>query len=180
MTNERPLHTCSFKTARLVVGDWHAITGDAGIDLPTALSSMLTQTTTRALPSAWRGDFSVDRAQRWITERDGESPTLLVIDQRSNEPVGLVILFDTQTEQNREVDVRIGYLLAESAWGNGLATELVRGLVSWARSERSIRCLVGGVARHNVASARVLTKNGFSLSAESSHDQHTYELLLRC
>jgi 2-polyprenyl-3-methyl-5-hydroxy-6-metoxy-1,4-benzoquinol methylase len=137
---------------------------------------MLTEASTRNLPDAWSGALSVERAEAWIEERDRESPTLLVIEKHSQQPIGLVMLFAASTDGGAEVDLRIGYLFAEQAWGQGLATELVAGLADWARSQPSIRTLTGGVAPANPASARVLVKNGFETVAKSDDGEVTYQL----
>lgn len=136
---------------------------------------MLTETTTLALPETWHGDFSVDRANSWIGERDSESPTLLVVDRQSGRPVGLVILFEVPIDGSA-IDVRIGYLFTEAVWGQGLATELVAGLADWARAQASIHTLTGGVAATNRASARALTKNGFERIADSDGSVENYRL----
>ena len=71
--------------------------------------------------------------------------------------------------------MRLGYVVAESVWGRGFATELVAGLVEWSRSEPSIRTISAGVAPTNEASIRVLDKNGFLLSAVSD-SEHFYQV----
>ena len=121
---------------------------------------MLTVRTTTALPEPWRGDFSVERAKAWISERDAESPTLLVTEAVTERPVGLVILADVPLGES-SVDVRIGYSFAEDVWGQGLATELLAGLIDWARTQPTIHTLTGGVDPNNRASVRVLEKSGF-------------------
>lgn len=52
------------------------------------------------------------------------------------------------------------YLLAEAVWGAGVASELIRGFVDWCE-RNNVASIVGGVERGNVASRRVLEKNGF-------------------
>ncbi len=87
---------------------------------------MLTEPVTRTLPSAWHGDYKASRSREWIAERDKEGTTLLVIEKSTNEAVGLVILIEVDSENAGEgIEVRLGYLLAESAWGKGLATDLL-------------------------------------------------------
>ena len=66
------------------------------------------------------------------------------------------------------IEVRLGYLLAEDAWGQGYASELVEAFVGWCRQHPPIASIVGGVARDNVASARVLTKSGFEQDGASN------------
>ena len=125
----------------------------SGVDLAAVLPNLLTATTTASLPETWQGVYSNERARAWIGERDAESPTLLVVDRMSSEPIGLVML--VEMEDDSSIDLRIGYLLAESSWGRGLATELVAGLVAWARRQPAIHTLTGGVAARNTASADV-------------------------
>lgn len=121
---------CTFSTDRLVVGDWHDLSDQYGLDLVEIVTCVLTEATTPALPPNWRGDFDGERARRWVEARDGESPTLLVTDQETGHAIGLLILFKVAGQgDSRRVDVRLGYILDESAWGRGLASELVSGLV---------------------------------------------------
>ena len=166
-----------FDTPRLRVGPWHLLADTGGLDLESVVTGILTEATTQALPEAWRGDFSLERARDWIGERDGESPTLLVVERQSARPAGLLILFEIATVSG-SVDVRIGYLFAEDAWGRGLATELVAGLIAWARSHPAIETLTGGVDPGNPASARVLIKNGFERVADTHAGDIMYELNL--
>ena len=155
----------SFSTGRLIVGDWHTLSGQDGaaITLPEVVATLLTPTVTRSLPPAWQGVDTAERARAWIQERDQEGVTLLVIERSSNRPIGLLILFEDDDKS-----LRIGYLLAESAWSKGLASELIDGFVDWCRKS-TIRSITGGVAIDNVASQRVLTKNGFTSSESNEH-----------
>lgn len=163
---------CRFSTDRLVVEDWHGLAGRYELDLVEVVGSVLTPSTTVALPPEWRGDFDRARAERWIDTRDAESPTLLVVEQRSGDAVGLMILFEAVDDETLGgIDVRVGYVLAETSWGKGFASELVGGLVEWAESEPAVRSISGGVAADNVASGQVLLKSGFSLTSEGSDEQ---------
>jgi GNAT superfamily N-acetyltransferase len=173
------LARCAFDTERLHVAEWHSVASALGLDLATVVSGMLTAGTTRALPEECHGDFTPERAGLWIAERDAESPTLLVIDRQSGAPLGLVIVFQMPGEDSDGVDVRLGYVLAEPAWGRGLASELVASLVGWCRGRSEYRSITGGVAADNEASARVLVKNGFAAGPVEPGGERIYELLLR-
>lgn len=168
---------CAFDTDRLLVREWHAQPANDGWkahDLTAAVVDIMTEPVTRALPPHWKGPFSAERAARWVADRDGEGSTLLVVERTTGKPAGLVILFEMPAEHGEleskdsdgsgaaAVDVRLGYMLAEHAWGKGLGTELVRGLVKWCRGQARLRSLTGGVERTNVASRRILEKCGFS------------------
>jgi RimJ/RimL family protein N-acetyltransferase len=171
--------SCAFETDRLIVGDWHDLAERLGLDLADVITVVLTTTTTSALPPDWYGDYDADRATRWIIDRDAESPTLLAIEKETGNAIGLMILFETALDDgSSEIDLRLGYVLAESAWGNGFATELVNGLVQWARSEPLIRSISGGVAQDNEASAKVLVKNGFA-PTHSPDGERLYKRVLR-
>jgi len=65
----------------------------------------------------------------------------------------------------------IGYLLGESYWGKGYATEILKGLIGFLESEDKITNLIAGVAKDNVASIKLLHKLGFIKS--SSEDNGT-------
>jgi RimJ/RimL family protein N-acetyltransferase len=120
---------------------------------------MLTARVTQSLPDGWQGDYTIERANEWIRERDREGATLIVLERSSRTPVGMMILFESDDEKLGRT-VRLGYLLSETAWGQGLASELVQGFVGWCR-KAEIASIMGGVERDNVPSQRVLQKNGF-------------------
>ena len=144
------------------------------------VAGILTEPVTRTLPAAWHGAYSEERARDWIAERDREGATLLVAEKASANPVGLVILLESPSEDGTEL--RLGYLLAEASWGKGVASELVDGLVQWCRAQAEIRSLAGGVAPDNPASKRVLEKNGFrssGLAGEGDGSEEILRLILR-
>ena len=159
------VRTCRFSTDRLVVGVWHATAERFGLDLADTVEEVLTPDTTTTLPGDWRGTYDRHRAARWIELRDTESPTLLVVHRETGRAIGLFMVYETPAATpDRRVDVRIGYVLASTAWGRGFGTELVAGFVRWACARPTIATISGGVEPANVASARVLTKNGFTRS----------------
>ena len=90
---------CRFETERLRVREWHSFSTDEGQqqDLAQLVAAMLTEPVTRSLPAAWHGAYTVKRARAWIEERDNEGATLLVIDKSTNQAIGLLILFEMDT-----------------------------------------------------------------------------------
>lgn len=162
------LDSCGFETARLIVADRARLEADYRLDtdIRTTVASVLTDRVTRSLPPDWRGPYDGDRATAWIADRESEGPLLLVVDRSSHRPIGFMVLVESDREDAGGVDVRLGYLLAETAWGRGFAGELVQGFVAWCRARPLIRSLAGGVERDNAASIRVLERIGFA----ASHD----------
>lgn len=64
-------------------------------------------------------------------------------------------------------EVEIGYAIAPSFGGRGLATAVVRTLTARAFGSRQVVAVVARTAKGNFASARVLEKAGFDLAGES-------------
>lgn len=156
------LNGCNFQTNRMDVGDWsHLLTGECGRTVrDTFLISLLSQAVTRDLPAGWQGFYDQDRALSWFADRLDEGAALLIADRSEGRPVGLLILAESEiTAVSR--DIFLGYLIHESDWGKGLATEVVAGFVDWCHTDGTVRSIVAGVTDRNAASARVLRKNGF-------------------
>jgi RimJ/RimL family protein N-acetyltransferase len=176
---------CSFVTHRLLVKEWNSLSAEDWERQPLSqvVITLLTQPVTRWLPTAWQGPYTEERALTWIDERDGEGTALLIIERSSRAPAGLVILLETNAEDVvGSTDVRLGYLLAESAWGKGIASEMLSGFVAWCRQQAAISSITGGVHRDNVASQRVLEKNGFlrvQNTNEVTQDDWIFRLNLR-
>ena len=169
--------SCSFNTDRLIVEEWHALSVSE-LHMAQAVATILTPRVTRSLPEGWQGEYSADRASMCVAERDQEGATLLVLDGASKAPIGLMVLFESEEEADGRC-IRIGYLLAESAWGRGYGSELLKGFIDWCRTV-DISSVIGGVARENSASRRVLEKNGFSvLPGVQDQQELVYELRLK-
>ena len=98
---------------------------------------------------------------QWIDARDAESDIYLIRETGTDAFIGLMFL--TPPFNN---DIHLGYLLGQSTWGQGFASELLTGLVLHV-PKTGFR-LLGGVGRENPASAHVLRKTGFQLVPELS------------
>jgi len=69
----------------------------------------------------------------------------------------------------------VGYWIDRAFWGRGVATEALSAFLCVEQT----RPLYAGVAKHNVASIRVLQKGGFKLSPEeASNDADASHVLL--
>jgi ribosomal-protein-alanine N-acetyltransferase len=100
----------------------------------------------------------------------------------SGTAIGLVILFEEAAVGAPGVDVRLGYVLAESAWGRGYGSELVEGFVRWCHDRVEVQKLIAGVAADNPASIRILEKSGFQRLADGADGRDaelTFEHRLR-
>lgn len=77
-------------------------------------------------------------------------------------------------------DGEIGYMLLAEQWSKGIGTEAVRQVCDIAFNQLDIIRITGLVYKPNVASRRVLEKNGFSLEGIMRQavckNDHTYDL----
>ncbi|MGW8695754.1 GNAT family N-acetyltransferase [Streptomyces eurythermus] len=76
---------------------------------------------------------------------------------------------------DEEGRVEIGYDLAESARGNGYATEALRALAEWALAREEVRTLFATIEPANAASQAVVTRAGFTKVSEDEEGL-AYEL----
>jgi RimJ/RimL family protein N-acetyltransferase len=81
------------------------------------------------------------------------------------------ILFDGDVAGNvvsfvRSGEREVGYWIGKNYWGRGVATQALSEFLDHIET----RPLYGHVARHNVASIRVLEKCGFRISGEEQED----------
>nr|WP_275040963.1 GNAT family N-acetyltransferase [Grimontia indica] len=64
----------------------------------------------------------------------------------------------------------MGYVVSERLQRKGLASEMLQGLVSWCQQSGKVATLSGGAEENNLASVRVLEKNGFVRDGETIKD----------
>jgi RimJ/RimL family protein N-acetyltransferase len=64
-------------------------------------------------------------------------------------------------EMNLKYNAEIGYWLGQEYWGNGYATEVVQQLISIAKESKKFHKLFARTFEGNLASEKVLIKNGF-------------------
>lgn len=169
---------CNFKTQRLFVKSWtNELKGmDSDKSFAKEVIEILTPNVTKSLPDGWQNVTNLAGAQDWIKERDQESHFITIQLLATEETIGFIFLYEANSEQNY-YDLRFGYLLSEKVWGNGLGTELIRGLIKWCREEGDIKSISGGVEVDNIGSIKVLEKTGFSkaTAGESKDDVIFYE-----
>ncbi|OMH39259.1 GNAT family N-acetyltransferase [Motiliproteus sp. MSK22-1] len=164
MFDSEPLdQRCHFETERLLVASWkNLVSGFSDKnDFADKVVSLMTPVVTGSLPEGWQDIDSREKAADWIKARADESTFLTVQLLSSKELAGFVFLHDAVRSANGSIDLKIGYLLSEVTWGKGLGSELIDGLVTWCERAGDIASVSGGVDAENLASIRVLEKNGF-------------------
>lgn len=170
---------CHFTTNRLSVNSWGEmfISEEQQEELLHSVIHILSKKVTKHLPPDWQDLDDREKASIWINDRNEESDAFTIKLTDTNEIVGLLLLTEIG-DQTTLADLRLGFFLSEQFWGKGIASELISGLVEWCRQDGGVRSIAGGVEDENVASARVLEKNGFSISAAEIYDNvKIYELV---
>ena len=173
--NPLPRTVVEFQTERLSVRPWSAllVTDDDRKAFAADLVTILTPDVTRALPPGWQNMTSVEDALAWIDAQSSEGEASAVLDRESGKVVGCLLLSPDGP------DLRIGYFLAETAWGKGLGSELIGGLVRRCSATPGLRSLIGVVEESNPASMRLLEKNGFRRAqGESGPSMVVFEKIL--
>ena len=124
----------------------------------------------------WAADYptegDVEVATWLVTAREGFPEAgsrwgpMVVIDARTGLIVGGV---GFHAEPRADGTVEIGYAVAASVHGHGIATEAVRLLIATA-AEQGAHAAVAGTDSTNLPSQRVLEKNGFTMSGRDGDE----------
>lgn len=106
---------------------------------------------------------TVDQALRFIERshhfaQQGDGVRVGITRREGGELIGQCTLFDWQ-RQNRRAEV--GYSLAESAWGQGHATEAMGALLQWGFDTLDLHRVEADLDPRNTPSARLLERLGF-------------------
>ena len=125
-----------------------------------------------ALCNAGDRTFLSDRLPNPYTETDADWWLGMVAGNDGKEGVWRAIVVDGQVvgsisvermaNENRSVG-SIGYMILTPFWSQGIGTEAVRQICGIAFRELALERIIGEVFPENLASARVLEKNGFRL-----------------
>ena len=155
-----------FATRRLSVRNTRRTRDHA--ELAAELAGLLSPVVTTFLPPHLQVQNALADGARWLVlaEREGE---VLTLRDKSGALFGLMLLGLPDPAR-----VMLGYLLAETGWGQGFATELVSGFVAHLREAGWTGTVIGGMDPQNIASARVLSKAGFRPLSGVAQDGAVY------
>lgn len=100
----------------------------------------------------------IDAARDWIQDIGNQLPLGIgrwAMETKDGSWIGRCSL-----RRQPDGDVLMGYRLLRQHWGKGYASEAVRQMLRIAFSEHKLPHVASKVARENIASQRVITKNG--------------------
>jgi len=66
-------------------------------------------------------------------------------------------------------EAKIGYMINPKYWNQGFATEVTQGLIKYGKNQLNLDLLIATCDSTNMASRKVLTKNGFELTEEKEN-----------
>lgn len=81
-------------------------------------------------------------------------------------------------EPNTQGEIEIGYGTYEAFQGRGYMTEVVNGIIEWARTQPEVKSIVAYTDKNNVASFKVLQHNNFIKVAETD-TSYSWKLVIR-
>ena len=131
----------------------------------------------------WVGDGQVltqAEAEAWVSvtqrnyERRGYGMSAVLLEPEG-EPIGFCGIVHPQDQ----VEPEIKYAFAPEHWGQGFATEVVRGMLAYGRSTFGLGAVIATVAPENDASLHVLGKLGFERQESRPNADGSVTVVLR-
>jgi [ribosomal protein S5]-alanine N-acetyltransferase len=99
-----------------------------------------------------------ERLERWLRAWQEDGFGFWIFEDEHGDAVGHAGVFHSS---ERPDELEVGYILKPDFWGEGLATEMLRGVVDVALTVLGQQNLIANTMPENVASRRVLEKCGF-------------------
>ncbi len=161
----------SYQTTRLQIGE--VCNSNQSPEFLESVIEILTPSVVGSLPPYFQNVNSISSAREWLKQVISDGRLFVVKLVGESKSIGFIFL---STENSG--DTHIGYLLAESYWGKGYATEILKGLIDFIKSEDQVTRLIAGVATDNVASIKLLQKLDFIHSSTEDNGTIFYEYQL--
>lgn len=70
-------------------------------------------------------------------------------------------------EPNTDGEIEIGYGTYDEFQGKGFMTEIVGGIIEWAKTQSKVKSVIASTNKNNTASFKVLEKNNFTKIGET-------------
>lgn len=135
--------------------------------------SVLSPNVIAHLPPNFQGLTTIKHAKDWLINMLKDSRVFAITGLDDDSLRGFIFIHNSDTHQ-----YHIGYLLAEGYWGKGYAQEALSAFIHWCKSTPSIKELIAGVEKSNLASIAVLTKMGFTFQSEHQNSMLFYTQIL--
>ncbi|MBU2998044.1 GNAT family N-acetyltransferase [Cellulophaga baltica] len=97
-----------------------------------------------------------------------------IVNTETNKVLGIAKL---EASESNVTAVEIGYMLLPDYWGKGIASTMAKLLVENGKKQNSIKNIIAIIDPENIASRKILTKNGFALKEHKIIDGLQREVL---
>jgi L-amino acid N-acyltransferase YncA len=124
---------------------------------------VLTPNVVKSLPPHFHDIEATFAADSWLLSRFQECQLLAIVDQDKRQLIGFIFVYMSE-QSARERSQHLGYLLAESCWGKGFATQILSSYITYCKQIEFKGVIHAGVESDNIGSIKVLKKCGFMLS----------------
>lgn len=126
------------------------------------------------IPESWPPETLKD-AFPWFIERLNKNPDhakwyswyALLKDQKSVQNI-LIGSVGFKGYPDESGNIEIGYSVLNEYQNKAIATEMVQALTNWAFSQPNVNSIIAETTAGNIASIKVLEKNGFAKSDQNS------------
>jgi len=105
--------------------------------------------------------YTKEDGKTWIEMVSNEEPTsnlAITIDEKAIGGIGLTLGEDVE-----KISAEVGYWLGEKYWGMGITSSALNGIINYGFNNLGLKRIFAKPLEHNMASRRVLEKNGFKL-----------------
>ncbi|SEM08249.1 Protein N-acetyltransferase, RimJ/RimL family [Aquimarina amphilecti] len=128
--------------------------------------------------------YSENDAETFINFTQEQNPQQSFAIEFKNQLCGVISLI-IQNDVYRK-NAEIGYWIGQPYWGNGIATKAVKLITLYGFKELDLTRIYAGVFENNIASMRILEKNGYTKEAVfqkaiikngKTLDEHRYFIL---
>lgn len=89
------------------------------------------------------------------------------ISKRDNKMIGDLCIVG---EPNEKGEIEIGYGTYDEFQGNGYMTEMVAGIIGWAKTQKAVKAIIASTNKDNQPSFKVLQKNNFIKVSETESE----------
>lgn len=158
----------SLTSAALITTDRFCIYPLSGEDLPFLLELFGDPIVTHFFSEDYQGDRIMTLFPRWLEgwKQNGYG-TGVVRDKGSSVPIGFAGFFNSMIANS--LGLEVSYMVERTLWGQGIASELLRGIVSHILTHHTSSEILAAPHAQNFASQRVLQRNSFILEREGTN-----------
>ena len=167
----------TFETSRLSLEPWASAMADPSSKqaLVQELTEVLSPEVTSFLPDHLHYTPGETNVAEWAeafggSKQPGVVPVISTLRRKGIETGNLTGLMMLRPTDASNQTLHLGYVLGKAHWGQGLATELLRGLVDHLRTTNFQGTIHALLDPENPASAQVLQKAQFTAMSNKSDD----------